>query len=296
MNRLTTRNWVRFLLPALLTFALSGCVYDSYDDCFIDHIITVRAYSIAGSTDDQHELTGDEVTEVLLYVFDHNRRFVERIETQIGETLTFSSLMGRNRYLIAWGNTQGSGQMPPDLQPGDPMSMCNVAVATQPRASVVASPNLADVFSGSVVLDGNQLSGDHLLPLYRRTGQMHITGLRFDPAADYTVVVSSTPSILNGDGTNAGSQMVYTPTGKFDEDGRFIVDVFNLVPGDNITVQIIKNNGEQTWTVTQDINNNPIAIKAGQLTQVALRLSDGNILAIFVEVRTWDSVLIIKDW
>jgi hypothetical protein len=174
--------------------------------------------------------------------------------------------------------------------------MCNVAVATQPRASVVASPNLADVFSGSIVLDGNQLDRDHLLPLYRRTGQMHITGLGFDPAAEYTVVVGSTPSILNGDGTNAGSQMVYIPAGKFDEDGRFIVDIFNLVPGDNITVQIIKNNGEQTWTVTQDINGNPINIRAGQLTQVALRLSDGNMLTILVEVRTWDSVLIIKDW
>jgi hypothetical protein len=160
----------------------------------------------------------------------------------------------------------------------------------------VASPGLADIFHGKITLSGYQLNGDQILPMYRRTGQMHITGLGFDQTAQYQVIVSSTPSILGYDGTNTGEQMDYTPVGAFGADGRFIVDIFNLVPGNNISVQIIRNDTGQSWTVTQDINGNPIAIQEGKLTQVALRLSNNSMLAIFVQIRDWESVIIIRDF
>ncbi len=100
--------WVRQLRPLPLLFALiaNGCIRDKLTDCPPTEIVYLRVIDINSGDDITDE---GRVKEATLFVFDQNRKFIERIDINAGylEDEIIIPLKGYTAgefYVSAWGN------------------------------------------------------------------------------------------------------------------------------------------------------------------------------------------------
>lgn len=283
--------------PLLMIFmlALAGCVKEDMSDCVTDYSFTVRAYAQSGA-----ELSQNEVSDVSLFVFNSSLRFVERIDTQLGQRVTISAT-GGDLHIVGWGNLGGGLQNYTHPTVGMHEDDCFVGLSAYTRASDVNSPG--DLFRGGVTLTQADQSGNKVLPMYREVGSMAITirDLKaFGGYADndYWVSVGTTCASIDFNGNLAGSNdAFYKPLGAFAASGtapQYNVAAFNMLPeSTNLHIDIY--HGTQLLlSVSQDSGGNAITVQKGQLTNVLIDLKTS--LAVSLSITDWGQLEMWKEF
>lgn len=291
-NRLITN----LLGVLVLAAAATGCIKEDADDCRDTCRLTVRAYDNSGS-----ELTQSDVSDVTLYVFDANKRFLERIDTRIGQSVSVEVAQGEDVHIVGWGNLTQADHSYTQPAVGDHLDDCLIGLKADTRAvSYYLSP--ADLFRGAITITAQDRDGEKLLPMYREAGSMTviIRGLKEYAGFsdnDYTIEVGETPTTIGFDGTLTGSGAYYRPTGSFVAGGsgeEYSVPAFNMLPQTS-GVQINIYHGTQLIdTVTRDSSGNAIAVEKGKLTNVLINYSAE--VSVSVAVTAWGVNQVWKEF
>lgn len=290
---------LRILCLLALTTWFASCIKEDLDDCDDRYSLTVRAYAYETG----EELGSEEVTDLSLYVFDNNLRFLYKIETTIGQKVPVTGPKDENLHIVAWGNLEQGNQSCIDPQPGDRMDDCFVELQTQNETRAegyTLSPG--DLFRGGIVLTANDRTGDRVLPIYRTVGSLTVTirnlqGSTGQTDGDFHIVVRGIYSRIDFDGRATGEETSYLPEGAFASGNRndeYTVPAFKLLPEES-GVEIEIYHGENlVTTVSLDGNGVPIVIEKNRLTNVLINLSTS--LGVSVAITDWGSYYYWKEF
>lgn len=278
-----------------LALLMSGCLKENTDDCDVSHTLTVRAYDNSGV-----ELTQGEVSDVRLFVFDAGLRFVERIDTQVGQKVTVKATGDGDMHVIGWGNLGGGQEDSATPVAGEHINNCLVSLKPAMQTSTyVLSPD--DLFRGGITVPANEKSGDKILPVYRETGSMTITVRNLKTFAgydddNYSIAVRETYSVIDFYGKLSGDKVGYRPEGSFVANGNkveYYAPAFNMLPEESIRLDIY--HGTQLIaTVSNDSSGNPIIVQKGVLTNVLIEL--GAQLSVSVALTDWGNEQVWKEF
>ena len=265
---------------------VAGCIKDDLTECQSTYFLTVRAYTPSGA-----ELGADDVEDVSLFIFDGDTRFVQKIDTQVGQRVTIDAPAGENIHLVAWGNLSSGGQIYPQPNVGDLLADCFVELLPTSRAiSFALSPD--DLFRGQMTIEGNDRNGDKIFPIYREIGSMTITVrnlktfMGFDD--DYSIVVRETCSEIGFDGRTFGDKVAYLPAGSFVINSgkeEYVVPAFYMVPESTGVHIDIYHGSELIITVSHDNTGQPIKIEKGKLANVLIDLK--TFVNVSVSINDW---------
>ena len=283
-----------------LAVSLTSCLKDDLDGCDDKHTLTVRAYDHAGT-----ELSRREVEEVMLYVFDSDLCFVERINTHVGRTVTLNAPRGEEIHVVGWGNLDSGQQSYTQHEAGSHKDYHYVRLLPHTRVmSYSLSP--ADLFRGEITLSGESGgsggNSENTLPIHRETGSMAITvrGLiTFAGHADhnYSIEVRETPSVVDFYGNLSGNKVAYRPTGSFTigaSNEEYYVPPFNLLPeASGIRIDIYHGTDLVT-TISRDNAGDPIVVEKGKLTNVLVDFRTS--LNVSVALTPWGEEQLWKEF
>lgn len=290
-------RFLRILKPALClsvaAFALGGCIREDRDDCPPESVhFMVKAYAESGA-----EVTEDEVRDVILYVFDGELHFVERIETELGTLVEVRPPADGQINIIAWGNLGGGNQTVPVLLPGDNKNTALVRLLEDTRATATPHHPCDDLFFGEVSVSDIRQEGNVLIPMHRKAGSMTVsvrklkeyTGFADD---DFSVVVRETFNSIDFDGNCIGSMASYRPSCAFATDGVLKIPIFNMIPGTGLSIDLY--HGQDLIYTASVSGGEPIDVIAGKLTNVLIDFT-GNI-SVSVTVTSWGQQQVWKDF
>lgn len=283
---------LRLLCLLVLTLTFMGCIREETADCEDVYALTIRAYNASGE-----ELSGADVKDVTLFIFDKDACFISKTQTAIGRSIQIKAPSGEELQIVAWGNLTDGMQTCTEPVPGDPLDGCFVNLSDLTRAaSDMRSPG--DLFRGRITLTPQNGSSEAELPMYREVGSMAITirSLKFYTGLDdddYSIVVRETPSRISFDGILSGGGAVYHPQGSFAKQDEYCVPAFNLLPEGALHIDIY--HGTQLiMTVSQDNAGNPFAVEKGRLTNVLIDLKAS--LSVSMSVNDWGDTQVWKEF
>lgn len=286
-----------FSVAALLLVILTtGCIKEDLDDCPPKGVtFTVKAYD-----NDGKELTREEAGDVVMFIFDGEKRFLEKVDTKIGENITVIPPTEGGIHVVAWSNLAGGHQKVPQPLPGTPMDECGITLLPAPQGGDYRlSPD--DLFRGDIHLPAGETTGTHTLPIYRETGQMDITIRNLKEFAgynddNYTVVVRETSSGIDFRGNLYGDKVAYRPEGTFVTNGsaeEFTIPPFNLFPSQQITIEIYHSD-ELIVAVSKDASQTPVSVQKGLATHVLIELK--TLLSVSVSISPWGEDAVWKEF
>lgn len=288
---------LRLLCLMALTVSLTSCIKENLDDCDISYSLTVRAYERGTEA----ELSADNITDLSLFVFNKDSRFLYKVETGIGEKSAISGPQGENLLVVTWGNLKQDHLSYNDPQPGDWLEDCFVELQERTRAeSYALSPG--DLFRGEITLTADDRTGDKILPVYREVGSMTVILRNLKQFSGYTdndfyIVVRETPSRIGFDGEMAGAPAVYRPEGSFVTDAGqevYYVPAFNML-SKILGVEIdIYHGNDLIATVSADRQRNPIIVEKDRLTNVLIDLRAS--VNVDVALTDWGNHYIWKEF
>ena len=291
--------FVPLRLLCLLAFmaSLGGCIKENLDDCPNNarYWLTVRAYERGTET----ELGAGVVTDLSLFVFDGDSRFLYKIETTIGQKVALEATQGEELHIVAWGNLKQGHQSYTDPQPGDRLEDCFVELDTYTRAEIYAfSPDA--LFRGELTIAANNLQGNKILPIYREVGSLTVSVKNLKSVSgyndgDFSIVVRETHSRIGFDGMAAGTAAAFRPNGTYTAaNDVYSVPAFNLL-AEETGVQIdIYHHTTLLMTVLADSNGNPIIVEKDKLTNVLIDLKA--LLSVSVVITDWGSNYVWKEF
>ncbi len=286
------------LVPLLwFSLAATGCIKEDRSGCQTAHIFIVRAYDRTGT-----ELSRNEVGDVALFVFDSSLRFVERIDTHVGERITIPAGGRSGIHIVGWGNLGGGSQNCPMFSPGDLKEGCCIDLMPNMHAAdEVFSPD--DLFRGEITIDENDPDAQRELPIYREVGSMSITVRNLKtpgrtlPDTDYSIMVRETYSGIDFHGNPTGEKVCYCTSGTFiSEGGRevYYAAPFNMIPEPaGITVEIYRGS-QLVVSVSRDKEDKPIAVEKDRLTNVLIELK--GLVEVSVSVTEWGNRQVWKEF
>lgn len=284
---------------AALTAITAGCTKEDRDVCegkapeTTSLTFTVKAYHNTGT-----ELTKEDVSHVMLYVFDHGLHFLKNVDAVVGEPVTIEVPAGEDAHVIAWGNLGDEMQKCTDPTVGTHIGdFCvDLVEHTFTRApSPVRSPD--DLFRGQVTAYSEQHEqGEFTIPIVREVGSMTVTirGLRryagFNDE-NYSIVVHGLSSSIDFLGNQTGDPTNYHPTGSFGGNGvagEYYVPVFNLLPSSGMQIDIYHDT-ELIESVTTDSSGKYIHVGQGIQTNILIDFGIGGDASLNVRLS-------ITDW
>lgn len=295
VRKLKTKLSRQVCILALAAVATS-CIDEKAGDCDITRTLTVRAYDNTGT-----ELTGSEVGDVKLYVFDTGRRFTRCIDTRLGQTVSVDSPYGEDIHIVGWGNLEGGNQTYPQPIGGEPQNSLQVSLLPDTRATAYAYPP-DDLFLGEITIAASEGDGDKLLPVYRQMGSMVVTvrGLKAHAGYsdnDYRIEVHETPSAIDFYGNLTGTNAGYRPQGSFVTNNsreEYYVPVFNLTPeAAGVTIEIYHDT-QLIASLSTGNGGTPIAVMKGELTNVLVDF--GARVSVTVSLTGWGSEQVWKEF
>lgn len=266
---------LRMLCLWALAFSMTGCLKEDLSDCFDSYTFKVKAYNNEGA-----ELSRDDVSDVILYVFDSDMRFMERINTHVGESVTIKSSDNGSIHVVGWGNLGGDRQSHTTPAVGDHKDDLMVELLSDTRlrsTSFLLSPD--DLFHGEITVSREKQSGEKILPIYRKAGSMTITVRNLKNFTgydddDFSIVVRETYSQIDFYGNLTGEKAAYRPDGSFVTNGNreeYYVPPFNMMPSAEIFIDIY-HGSELIISVSSDSQGNAITVEEGLLTNVLIDL------------------------
>lgn len=276
----------------LLTVLLTACIKEDLSDCTVPYTFTVRAYDSSGQ-----QLSGSEVADVALYVFNGRRLFVRSIEAQVGEAVTVEVPDDDDIHIVGWGNLGGGSEncVPPN--PGDHMDVCRVNLIPQTRATAFALPPV-DLFRGAITVSKAEQRGEKILSLYREVGSMAVMVRNLAGAdGDYRVVVHETPSSIDFYGRLSGDKVGYRPGGALSTTGgvrQYYVAPFNLLPREQgMRIEVYRDE-RLLANVSDDSGGLPIVVQKDRLTNVLIELRES--VSVTVSITDWGEQQMWKEF
>lgn len=252
----------------------------------------VKAYAEGGA-----EVTGDEVGDVTLYVFDGGQQFVERIETELGTVVEVRPPADGQINIVAWGNLGGGNQTISVLSPGDDKNTALVRLLEDTRAAAAPHHPCDDLFFGEVFVSDVRQQDNVLIPMHRKAGSMTVTVRKlkeYTGFADdnFSVVVHETFNSIDFDGNATGSMASYRSACSFATDGVLNVPIFNLIPGTGLSIDLYHG---QDLVYTASVSGGvPIDVVAGKLTNVLIDFTGS--VSVSVSVTSWGQHQVWKDF
>lgn len=269
---------ILYLLLLLAPAVLPGCIKeDGGADCpTAAHYLMVRSYDA-----DNKEITGTgAIRDVVLYVFDNNGNYLEKITGAENLPIPLNYPEGASIHIVGWGNSGGGNQVMPDLAAGTPLANALVKLnntkAENPETNA-SSPD--DLFWGNadvslVAPPGETGEIRHDLSVKRKAASMNISikglqGWANTTDTDFTLVVHGSRNTIDFGGNNTGDPAAYTPTLLPDNNGVFTTGIFNTFPSGDIVVSIdIYKGNEKIYTVAADKDGKPFVLPDGRLLNV----------------------------
>lgn len=266
------------LLTAMV--GMAGCAHEDTSGCATSFSIIVKAYG-----ENNVELSSAEVNDVILYIFDEERLFVEEIETQLGTRVEVEAPTGDEIHVIAWGNLLGGNQSRCNMFAGDHISTAYITLNAATSADMHCNPD--DLFFGVNTAKKEDRASDVLIPMLRKTGSMNVTILKLKEATGYddenfSLVVRETYNQFDVSGNVTGNRVAaYAQSGSFEysqslAQEAFLVSDFNLIPDLTGIAIDIYHGADLLHTVDAHSGNSPILVEEGKLTNVLIDLS-GNV-------------------
>lgn len=270
---------VAWLLLVAVSVLLTGCFKLNLDECPDDDwTLTVRAYDNSGV-----ELTESEVPSVMLYLFDGDNRFIERIPAELGRGIRLGSLPAGDIRAVAWGNLASDYTV--DI--AEPWHDSRIDLTLNANDYMILSD---DIFLGDLSIEGTRREGDKELPIYRALGSMSITVRGLDRLTgtmddDYFFTIRETCSQISFGGNFSGEKVIYKPvlTGNASE---FKVEPFLMVPQANGLWIDVFREGDLFASVSHSSEGEPIAVHCGQTTHVLIEFKEAGI-EISVSLTPW---------
>lgn len=283
-------------LSMLLLLPLwAGCVQEDFTDCEEVYSLIITGYDAEGNT-----VSDSEIDDLVLYIFDKDHYFVERIETAFGEKVTVKMPAGHAVNVVAWGNSLHESFTHPSLDTDDHIDSGYLLLSPYTRAGHSIHHSPSDLFHGTkaISVEENKGTSEHELPLYRKTGSMNITVRNLkefvrEDDDDYSVVVRETYNAYDFWGNITGDKIAaYSPEGSFHKQDEFFVPNFILVPDDQITIDIY--HGEDLVTSFSRSEDGPIIVGAGVTTNVLIDIATE--LDVKVTLTPWGETYLWKEF
>lgn len=287
---------LRLMCMIALLATVTSCIKDDLSDCPSTFTLTVGAYDKSETA-----LGKKEVKDVRLYVFDSDRRFVKKIDTQIGQPVTFQAGEGKDIHIVGWGNLGGGMQECSLPNPGDHKDNCLVSLSPQADSSnYFTSPD--DLFRGEITIRKEEQRGEKELPIYREVGSLTVTLRNLKTFTgyndnDYSIVVRDTHSSIDFYGNLTGNRVAYRSDGSFVTNNGtedYLVPAFNMIPEEKgINIDIYYGT-ELIRTVSEDNSGNSITIEKDRLTNVLIDLKAQ--VSISVLLTDWGHYQVWKEF
>lgn len=284
------------VVALFLTILVTGCIKEDVSDCpEKGYSFIVKAYD-----NDGKELTSEDVGDVVMFIFDGEKRFVEQIRTNVGVSVTIIPPDGGDMHIVAWGNLAGGNQNVPQFTPGTPMDESGITLLCVTRTVAYGiSPD--DLFRGYIYPTNEEMKDEHLLPIYRETGNMDITirnlkGFTGYEDDDYSVVVRETYSGIDFSGNLYGDKVAYRPAGAFVTNGgreEFFIPLFNMIPESEIYIDIY-HGAELITSVSVYNGDQPITVEKGLTTHVLIELKSS--VTVIVSITPWGEEAVWKEF
>lgn len=288
MKNIRYSIFLKTLLFLITLWTLTGCVKEDMSDCPPTSFkFIVKAYDIENT-----EITSS-VNDVVLYVFDRNKRFVEKINTKAGTTVEITLPEDDGITVVAWGNVGGGNEILPALKVGDNLNNATVQLkAMAPRAEnyTRSSHSPDELFMGSFTGTRSDLASLNIVPVYPKTGRMSVTVIGLQKYTDiwdddYSIVISETYSGIDFHSNLTGEKTSYEPSGAFNAYTVYNVLPFNLLPSDQKGVRIdIYHGNTLLITAAADSGGMPFIIQEGRLLHVV------------IDLNGWEEIYIWKEF
>ena len=283
---------------ALLLF-LASCHRDSHQR--LPSVRAIAAAKEAGGPADRQE-----VEQVVFYIFDQNRLFIDKITAPLNQSVELDYPCFKHFYVIGLGNIDENNGSITGFEAG--MSKLDGEVTLKLLHEYLLHPLYAspsDIFYGEVKVRNSRVSGLPAdLPLARATSNVSVKvrGVKEhfgDSGNNYSVVLSTGYNALDFSGMPMGCPANYRLAGEFTphypsqfETGVF--RVFGSRTGIPVEVRIYRGN-TLVDVVSTDISGNPLMACNGKLLEVRINYTASTPVVEQIHAD-WNDILVWKGF
>lgn len=305
MNEMKTINRKHFPRPLAWVLCagllLCGCTKQTTDECADEVQVDVHVVDVEGE-----DITDQGVIENLsLFVFDHDKLFLRRLDTRIGESLRLYFPDQDLIHVVSWGNLSATCMELTELTPGVPMHQAMVRLKDHPlpqnttiqggtraqtRGIAMTPDDLFYSYDEISLRTGAQTS--YTLQMTRSVAAMSITMRNLQSYANryddnYSLVVRETYNAIDFYGRLTGDKVGYVPATSFNDKKELTAPLFNLLPSHaEGVIEIDIYHGEELITTVKNDND-------GQ----TLKALQGKVLNVLVDFRMNVSVTVsVTPW
>lgn len=285
----------------LVSAVLAGCIKEKGSDYCPPseaHYLIVRSFDA-----DNNDITGTgAVRDVVLYVFDSNGAYINRIVAAENQRIPLAYPEGTRLKIVAWGNSGAGNEQMPALAPGS--SVDNAAVTLLKKTSPVnysLSPDDLFFASSDVFLTGaGEGEVDHPVSIKRKAASMTVTikGLQQwagTTDTDFSIVVNGTRESIDFTGKSSGNAVSYRPPLTLNGNGSFVTGIFNTFPSADTAVSIdIYKGPDKIYTVTSGNDGKPLVLSEGRLLNVLIDFTGG--VSTTLSVTDWGKIDINQEF
>ncbi|PXV65853.1 fimbrillin-A associated anchor protein Mfa1/Mfa2 [Dysgonomonas alginatilytica] len=277
--------YILFAFPTLILIA-NACIKEDVPPCEI--AVTVQIAEGSGSADDK-----SIVNDIVLYIFDENKKFLDTKETQLGKTEILSYPNAGKLTVVAWCNTLNGSiditSLSPDLFLRDGYA----------RLRRISSPNIYqipdDILFGSAPVINNQSANEYVtLYVARVVASMNITVRNLKKFAgfnddNYSFVVGTTKTYMDFTGQYYGNGASYIPESSFNTQNEFIAKTFRLFPSreENFSVKIF-HDGTLIDEVSTDNDGSPLQTIQNKTLNLLIEYNGSADISVTIKNTEWN--------
>ena len=279
----------------LLMPLLAGCVDEDFSDCEEVYSLVIMGYDAEGNT-----VSDSDIDDLVLYIFDKDHYFIERIDAEFGEKVSVKMPAGEAVNIVVWGNSLHESLSHSSLNPNDHINSGYIRLNRPTRADYTIHHSPSDLFHGTkaISVEDNRGTSEHSLPLYRKTGSINITVRNLkefvrEDDDDYRLVVRETYNAYDFGGNITGDKVAaYSPEGSFNNQNELFVPNFNVVPDEQVTIDIY--HGDELVTSFSRSEDGPLIVEEGITTNVLIDLTTE--LDVRVALTPWGETYLWKEF
>lgn len=283
------------LLAALL---LGGCgIKDSYVDC----PRPFRLYVKAVDADEKDITASGEVKQVVLFVFDANKKIIDAITLSEQQVKSKESILitpsyppTSKIYFSAWGNVDGSIDFP-DKASVKQYSQLYARLKSASGSAVSPSDLFHGLLEVPVEIGGLEEGDDKTIVIRRKTAQVTIAayglkGFNLGKEGKYEYRLRRAMDTYDADGNLSGNEVSFAPEATMDSEGHLKAPLFRAFPpksGEKYVLDILYN-GEVIYTATESTDGTSFIPTVGRVLNIVLDFRGE--LSVKVVITPWNVV------
>lgn len=244
-----------------------------------------------------------EVSEATLYIFDEDGTYLKSMSVTANqiknkEVITLSEYPSTQKLnIVTWGGLAGNNQEAPTLVAGtSTLNDLNVMLREVKQGIANSPDRLYHGAKTTVARAASTVQDITVAPKIARL-QVIVIGLdQFKNRAageDASLLIDRTKSGFDYNGEQIGSEVSYVPTLGDGEDGNQVTPVTNMLPTDELGVQLSVM--DKVFNVNTDDDGNPLHAVNDSTVVVVMRVApDDNsvkLISVKTEVVDWNEVV-----